>query len=283
MAYSYKTLVRALTDVGIEDAADEAVLLLGQFANAPMGALMADRDRLYESEALDAAVVRRLERYPLQYILGSWWFFGALFEVNEHVLVPRPDTECLVERALASLPEGARFADLCTGSGCIAVSMLLQRPDLHATALELYPETLATAVRNAALNGVADRMTSVQADLLDGGVAALAAFAPFDAIVSNPPYIPTETVRGLSPEVLCEPFAALDGGADGLTFYRAILRDYPALLAPGGQILLEIGYDQADALRALCEAFLPGAAVSVLQDLGGNDRVVHITLPPPVA
>jgi release factor glutamine methyltransferase len=181
-----------------------------------------------------------------------------------------------VEEAIRLIPKGGRFIDLCTGSGCIAVATLANRPDLQAAALELYPETLALAVKNAADNGVAPRFTPVEADLLQGGAEALEGFAPVDAILSNPPYIPSSVIPTLSPEVRQEPAAALDGGEDGLVFYRAILRDYVRLLVPGGVILLEIGYDQGEALRGLCARYLPTAQVDVLRDLGGCDRVVRI-------
>lgn len=279
MPYSYRSLTRALASAGIEEASDEAALLLEHFAGASRVSLMTERDRVYASPELDAAAERRMGRYPLQYILGTWDFFGLPFEVDENCLVPRPDTECLVEEAIRRLPRGGRFADLCTGSGCIAVATLAYRPDLTAAALELYPNTLALAVENSRRNKVSQRMTPVQADLLNGGAEALAALSPFDAILSNPPYIPSRVIPGLSPEVQREPWAALDGGEDGLTFYRAILRDYVRLVRPGGLILLEIGYDQGEALRTLCHEFLPQARVEVLRDLGGCDRVVHITLP----
>lgn len=278
MSYSYRSLTQALAAAGIEEASAEAALLLEHFVGASRVSLMTDRERPYDSPELEAAARKRLERYPLQYILGKWDFFGLPFTVSEHCLVPRPDTECLVEEVIRRLPVGARFADLCTGSGCIAVAALSMRPDLRAVALELYPETLALAQKNAEDNGVSDRFTPLLADLLNGGAEALSAYAPLDALVSNPPYIPTEDITTLAPEVHREPHAALDGGADGLLFYRAILRDYTRLVRPDGQILLEIGYDQGDALRALCAELLPEAQVTVLRDLGGCDRVVHINL-----
>ena len=280
MSYSYLTLTRALASAGIEEAALEAALLLDRFAGVSRVSLLSDRDRAYDVPALEAAVRRRLEREPLQYILGTWEFFGLPFTVTPHCLVPRADTECLVEEAIRRLPQGGRFADLCTGSGCIAVATLAYRPDLEGVALELYPETLALAARNAADNGVAQRFTPLQADLLAGGAEALERYAPFDALLSNPPYIPTRVIEELAPEVRREPHAALDGGEDGLTFYRTILRDYPRLVRPGGRILLEIGYDQGDALRRLCAEYLPEASVEVLRDLSGLDRVVRITLSP---
>ena len=279
MPYSYKTLAAALRAVGIDDPETEASLFLEHFAGVTYATLLADRDRIYDVAALDAAVARRLAREPLQYILGAWEFCGHRFTVNEHCLIPRPDTEILVEEAIRRLPAGAKFADLCTGSGCIAVATLCHRPDTRAVALELYEETLALATENAASNGVSERFSPICADLLSGGVDALATHAPFDAILSNPPYIRTGDLDGLAEEVQKEPRAALDGGEDGLIFYRAILRDYAPTVKPGGLILLEIGYDQADDLRALCTELLPDADLSVIRDLGGRDRVVAITLP----
>ena len=199
--------------------------------------------------------------------------------MSPHCLIPRPDTEILVDAAIRVLPPKARIADLCTGSGCVAVATLAHRPDVTADALELYPETLALATENAVRNGVSDRFTPIEADLLGNGVEALRLRAPYDAILSNPPYIPTEDIYALSPEVHKEPFAALDGGEDGLVFYRAILRDYAPMVKAGGHILLEMGYDQGDALRRLTAELLPDATVETLRDLGGNDRVTKITLP----
>ena len=279
MDYTYRSLAETMEQGGIEDPATEAALLLEHICGVSYATLMIERDHTYSSPALDDALARRLSHEPLQYILGKWEFFGCQFTVTPHCLIPRPDTEVLVETALKSLPRGGRFADLCTGSGCIAVSLLCARSDLTACALELYPETLKLAVLNAKDNGVAARFTPVEADLLGDGVEQLMPHAPYDAILSNPPYIPTDVIRGLSPEVHHEPHAALDGGTDGLIFYRAILKNYAHVVKPGGQIILEIGYDQAEALRDLANSYLPTASVRVLRDLGGNDRVVQITLP----
>jgi release factor glutamine methyltransferase len=279
MSYSYRSLTATLAEAGIENPALEASLLLGSFAGVTAATLMADRDKVYDTPALDRAVARRLAREPLQYILGEWEFFGCRFTVSEHCLIPRPDTEILVETAIRALPPNARVADLCTGSGCIAVATLVNRPDVTADALELYPETLKLARANAERNGVAHRFCGVEADLLGNGAEVLAPKAPYDAILSNPPYIPTADIDGLSPEVRREPRAALDGGEDGLIFYRAILRDYAPLVKAGGHILLEMGYDQGEALKALAGEYLPRAAAEIIRDLGGNHRVVKITLP----
>jgi release factor glutamine methyltransferase len=279
MAYTYSTLTQALTEAGIDEPAYEASLLLERFAGVSYAALMTDRHRAFDLPMLESAVTRRLSREPLQYILGEWDFFGCVFTVSPHCLVPRPDTELLVETAIRVLPENARVVDLCTGSGCIAVATLVHRPDVTADALELYPETLKLARENADRNHVTSRFASIEADLLQDGVTRLSPRAPYDAILSNPPYIPTADIESLSPEVKQEPFAALDGGTDGLTFYRAILRDYAPLVKPGGHILLEMAYDQAEKLKQLAAEYLPMASVEILRDLGGNDRVTHITLP----
>ena len=279
MAYSYRTLTDALSRGGIEEPSYEASLLLERFGGVTYATLMTERDRLFDVPALEAAVNRRLSREPLQYILGEWEFMGCSFTVSPDCLIPRPDTEILVETALRLLPPNAHVADLCTGSGCIAVSTLVHRPDVTADALELYPRTLALATENAARNQVSERFNPVEADLLDGGKERLTPYAPYDAILSNPPYIPTADIRDLSPEVHREPVAALDGGEDGLLFYRAILQDYASLVKPGGYILLEMGYDQAAALCKLATEFLPHAKAEILRDLGGNHRVTKITLP----
>lgn len=274
--YSYRSLKTRLMGAGIDSASagDEAALLLQCFCGVSRAGCLCDRDRLYDSPALDAAVEQRLRRYPLQYILGKWDFYGISFAVNEHCLIPRPDTELLVEEAIRTLPQGAFFADLCTGSGCIAIAILVNRPDTKAVVLELFPETLALAQRNAEANGVADRMIFVCADLLNDGKQRLRDLAPLCAILSNPPYIPQRVVDELAPELFFEPRAALDGGEDGLIFYRAILKDYAELLSSEGQIMLEIGYDQAEALAALGRMQLPHMTYACKKDLGGQDRVV---------
>ena len=247
-------LAARLRAAGIENHAGEARLLVESF----------------QGDALTAALERRLSHYPLQYILGEWPFYREAYEVNEHCLIPRSDTEILVEEAIKTLGNGARFLDLCTGSGCIAVSTLASRPDTVAVAVDLFPETLALATRNAAKNGVAERFTPIRQDVLQGPDGVFAA-ASFDAILANPPYIPNDVVPTLQREVGFEPQAALAGGSDGLDFYRAILEKWCHLLTPDGVILFEIGYDQGAALTALAAA--AGLTCTVKKDYGGNDRV----------
>ncbi len=247
-------ITKMLRLAGIENATLEARLLCEAF----------------EGEALQNAVKRRLAHYPLQYILGSWAFYREVYEVNEHCLIPRSDTEILVEEAIKTLPNGAHFLDLCTGSGCVAISTLANRPDTAATAIDLFPQTLELTARNAARNGIAERLALLQADVLCAPPQTLAT-GSFDAILSNPPYIKNDVVPTLQQEVGFEPQAALQGGVDGLDFYRAILNKWCCLLKPQGMLLLEIGYDQKEQITALATEH--GFCCAVKKDLGGNDRV----------
>lgn len=278
--WSLDGLTAALAASGADEPREEAMLLIGHFASISRASLLCDRARQYDCPALDKAVEKRLTRYPIQYIIGEWEFFGNLFRVNEHCLIPRPDTEILVEAALKRLPPHAVFSDLCTGSGCIGVSVLKERRDTVCYALELYPDTLNMAVGNAGLNGVSDRFIPICADLLQGGFDAIKQSLTrsesgfFDAILSNPPYIKKHDVDRLAPELFFEPRAALDGGEDGLIFYRTILRNYRQLLKDDGLLLLEIGFDQADDLRRLSGEIPGWTDFEVIRDLGGRDRVV---------
>ena len=248
-------VVKTLLAAGIENAAFEAGLLLEAFSD----------------QALEKAVARRAEHYPLQYILGEWAFYREVYEVGEECLIPRSDTEILVEQAIKMLPNGAHFADLCTGSGCIAVSTLKNRPDTTAVAVDVFPQTLALAKRNAEKNGVMERLACVLGDVTKAPEAPEFAAGTFDAILSNPPYILDSVMGDLQKEVQFEPRAALAGGPDGMDFYRAILTHWKKLLTPTGFILFEIGYDQRKAMEALADEH--GFSATVMRDFGGNDRV----------
>ena len=277
MQMTYEDICRVLTDAGVEEAPHEAALLLTHFCGVTQAELPLVRGRNFDDAALRVAVGRRCAREPLQYILGTWYFCHEVYEVNAHTLIPRSDTELLVELAVRHLREGAHFADFCTGSGCVAVSTLCARPDTTALAVDKFPETLAVAERNAVRNGVAARMRFDCRDVLavDGALYDPQISGSFDAILANPPYIASSVVPALSPEVRHEPQAALDGGADGLCFYRAILAGASRLLRPGGLLLFEIGYDQRQAVLALGEE--RGYRGQCLRDLGGQDRVVLFT------
>jgi len=269
---TYHEICARLSAAGIEDAATDAAWLLEHFCGVSAATLPFRRGEDFDSEALTEAVSRRERHVPLQYILGIWGFCGQEYEVNEHTLIPRADTECLVEQAVRMLPRGAMFADLCTGSGCIAISTLCMRRDTRAVAVDLFEPTLEVARRNAVRNGVADRVRWMQADVCK---ALPMEAGSLDAILSNPPYIRREVVATLAPELSFEPSAALDGGEDGLDFYRAIMERHVPLLKREGFILFEIGYDQADDLRNLAAAH--GFACRIVKDLGGCDRVAVLT------
>ena len=272
---TYRQLCAKLQDAKIENAEWDAICLMEHFCAVSPSLLRASPDRNYDNAALEDAVRRRLAHEPLQYILGEWEFYRQKYEVSPDCLIPRADTEILVDTAIHLLPRGARFADLCTGSGCIAVSTLAERLDTQAVALEKFPATLALAQRNAIKNGVAERFVGILADVLFPS-PLLDEHAPFDAILSNPPYIPTSKIAALAPEVHAEPEAALDGGEDGLLFYRAILQNYAPLLKEDGFFLFEIGFDQADDIIALGKA-QNFAHIRVLRDLGNRDRVVYLS------
>ncbi len=262
------------TDAGIENAREEAILLVCALFGKSRASLLCD-DGDYDSAALRDAIDRRCEHYPLQYIIGRWPFYEEMYRVDENCLIPRSDTEILVDYAIKNLPENAGFLDLCTGSGCIAVSTLAHRPDCTALAVDVFEKTLALAAENAEANGVASRFTPVLCDVLGDPSQELEACAPFDAILSNPPYIRSSVVDALEPELFFEPRAALDGGGDGLVFYRAILKNYGPLLKEDGVILFEIGFDQSEDIAALArEAAL---ACSIQKDLSGNPRLAILS------
>lgn len=272
---TYRRLCTLLQEAQIENAEWDALCLMEHFLSVSPSLLRAAPDRNYENENLEDAIRRRLAHEPLQYILGEWDFYRQKYEVSPDCLIPRSDTEILVENAIRILPIRAHFADLCTGSGCIAISTLAERPDTTAVALEKFPNTLALAKRNAIKNHVDNRFCGILDDVLNAP-ERIAEHAPFDAILSNPPYIPTADIEELSPEVHAEPMVALDGGDDGLIFYRAILKNYAPLLKKDGFFLFEIGYDQADDLTSLAKE-RGFAHVRIIRDLGGRDRVVYIS------
>ena len=209
---------------------------------------------------------KRGSHIPLQHLTGTCDFMGLTFQVNDQVLIPRQDTETLVESALSRLKEGDRALDLCTGSGCIILSLEKLRPGIRGLGADISAEALAVAKRNRDSLGLESDFCI--SDLFEGieGV--------FDMIVSNPPYIASGKIPGLMEEVRgFEPLLALDGGADGLDFYRRIIKDARDFLKPGGWLGLEIGYDQREAVEELLrrQGFI---RTETLQDLAGLDRTV---------
>lgn len=257
---TYSTLVATLLAGGIEEAKEEATLLFAHFGNVkPATLLVEDPDVI--SPLLDTALEKRLEGTPLAYLIGEVGFYRESYRVSPACLIPRPDTEILVEEAISRLPRGARFADFCTGSGCVAISTLAGRTDTVADAYDISEDALALAAENGVRNGVEKRLHLHHTDLLTSTLPLA-----WDAILSNPPYIRRDVIDTLSKEVQQEPRIALDGGEDGLVFYQDILSKYNACPL----ILFEIGYDQGEAITALGESY--GYTVTIRKDYGGNPR-----------
>lgn len=225
------------------------------------------QDRIFRN-----LIARRVQRVPLQHLLGETEFFGLSFQCTPDALIPRPETEILVEVLIGHLRNhpAPRILDLGTGSGIIAVALSSLLPRAHLVAADLSGPALHLARRNAHRNRVADRMAFVRADLL----SAFATGIRFDAIASNPPYIPTAHLETLDPEVRNhDPHLSLDGGPDGLTFYRRIIPAAVSHLAPGGLLAFEIGCDQAGALAGLLAQQPALTAAAIHPDLSGHPRV----------
>lgn len=276
MYYTYRDIIGLLREGGIKDAQYEARVLISELCDIGMADILADPTRIYESDVLTDAVKKRAARYPLQYIIEEVGFCRGIFRVNESTLIPRPDTEMLVEYASECIEKNGYFADLCTGSGCIAISVLMNRLDLHCVATDICDETIATAKINAERNGVADRIEFLKADVNRPGELTKKTDRLFDAIVSNPPYIPSGDIQMLDAELGYEPHIALDGGEDGMDFYRNIIDGYRKTVKEGGFMLFEIGYDQREAMISV--AADRGLECRVEKDLGGNDRMAVINL-----
>ena len=255
-----------LEQAGVPDADVDAAYLLASVLKEDTLAMRINGHRELaapQRAAFDALCDRRAE--PLQYILGETEFMGLTFHVEPGVLIPRADTEILVEKALAWMKPGARVLDIGTGSGAIAVSLAKLGRQAQVTAVDVSDRALEIARRNAERNGAA--VEFVKSDCF----SALKG-RKYDMIVSNPPYISADEMRGLMPEVTREPELALFGGADGLDFYRRISREAPEYLNEGGCLLFEIGWLQKDAVSALVKAHI-GEPLA-LRDYGQNWRVV---------
>lgn len=270
---TYNEICNLLGEAGIENNRGEAAMLICHFCNINKVELFQNTGGDFISDELDAAVIKRCSHYPLQYILGIWDFCHESYRINENTLIPRQDTEKLVELAEKLLPEGARFIDLCTGSGCVAISILASRTDTSAVAVDIFPETVEIAGENAERNAVGDRLGLLVADVF--APSFMEGLGDFDCIISNPPYIESDKIAALDEELFFEPRAALDGGVDGLDFYRQIISVYGRYLRSGGSMLFEIGYDQADAVTKI--AFECGYACQIYSDYAGNDRVAYLT------
>ncbi|MCM1024379.1 MAG: peptide chain release factor N(5)-glutamine methyltransferase [Prevotella sp.] len=277
--------VNMLSAAGVEDSRFDADCLFEDILGADKPALvLRGETEVPETDAdrLMLAAEKRCGGTPLQYILGEWEFFGRPFYVGEGVLIPRPDTEVLVEKVLEHFAaEGnasPEICDLCSGSGCIAVTLKKELPAASVHAVELSSEAMPYLVRNIARHGADVKV--IKGDVSDGRLLENFAdpddpgeFRKIDCIVSNPPYITDREMTELSREVRREPDVALRGGADGLKFYRTIACLWREILRDGGLLAFETGFEQGEAVREILEKNGYGK-VSVFKDYAGRDRVV---------
>ncbi len=271
----YKQGVKNLEAVEVPEAALDARLLLEYVCGTDRNTLLVHGDRVVteeEANQYNELIATRSKRIPIQQIMGVQEFMGLEFEVNEHVLIPRQDTEILVEEVLKNLHDGMRILDMCTGSGCILISLLHYSNDCSGVGADISKEALAIAARNAGKFLPEERAVEFIHSNLFEQISG-----KFEVIVSNPPYIRPDVIQTLMPEVKeHEPMLALDGGADGLDFYREIVSTGKEYLAGGGMLFFEIGYDQGEHVKTLMEQ-AGFVEVNVVQDYAGLDRVVYGT------
>ena len=269
---------RILEQAGLPDAALDARFLLEEVCGTNLQTLLVFPEKKVTEEEVNqyrAFIQRRKDREPTAMILGEWDFMGLTFRLNKSTLIPEQDTEVLVETALEELKRRGpgeaplRILDLCTGSGCILLSLLHELRNADGLGTDLSEEALEAARENAVRLGLQERGTFRQGDLWEP-----VGDERFDLIVSNPPYVPTDVIPTLEPEVRCgEPYAALDGGEDGLVFYRRIMKEAAGHLKPSGIIIVESGFDEAAQISALMQdQKLRG--IRTVKDYGGLDRVV---------
>lgn len=267
--------IRKLRKAEIEEADNDAWILMSEAFNiSRTDYFMKSGDECTDNartELFDSMIARRVRREPLQYITGHAYFMGYEFRVTPDVLIPRFDTEILVEKSLEYASDGMKVLDMCTGSGCIAISYALQcrergYDNVTVNAVDISSAALSVAADNAMRAGV--DINYIRSDMFTG-VSNV-----YDMILSNPPYIPTRDIEVLEPEVrTSEPVGALDGHEDGLFFYRILAAESPSHLKAGGRLIMEIGYNQADDVCSLLEQN-KFADIEVIKDLAGHDRVV---------
>ena len=273
LAEIYTKTKQALKQSGIDDFAFEAKLILKRCLNISDSQILTEYNREIEKEAellIEKAVARRKERYPLQYILGEWDFYKYTFKVGEGVLIPRSDTEILVEKAVEYLKntENPQVLDLCAGSGCIGISIAKDYPQSEVTLVEKFDGAFGHLLENIELNN-AKNAKALKGDVLKGDGSD----GVYDLIVSNPPYIPPNEMAIISPETRFEPETALLGGEDGMLFYKAIIENYKKSLKKGGMLGFEVGINEDEAVADLLKDAL-FEKITVTKDFNGINRVV---------
>ena len=271
---AYNKTKKELEAAGIEDYVFEAKQIIKHitgFSNSEILMNYTNRLTEFQSNNLTAIIKQRAIRYPLQYIFGEWAFYGREFFVGPGVLVPRADTETLVEVCLKYLKnsESPAVLDLCAGSGCIGITLALEKADAAVTLVEKFPEAARYAERNIKRHGT-DNATLICGDVLNGA----ANDKEYELIVSNPPYVPKNEMETVSPEVHYEPETALFGGEDGLDFYRAVITEYKKALKAGGMLAFEVGAGEAAAAEKLLEN-AGFKEINNAKDLGGISRAVY--------
>lgn len=271
---AYNKTKKELEAAGIEDYVFEAKQIIKHitgFSNSEILMNYTNRLTEFQSNNLTAIIKQRAIRYPLQYIFGEWAFYGREFFVGPGVLVPRADTETLVEVCLKYLKnsESPAVLDLCAGSGCIGITLALEKADAAVTLVEKFPEAARYAERNIKRHGT-DNATLICGDVLNGA----ANDKEYELIVSNPPYVPKNEMETVSPEVHYEPETALLGGEDGLDFYKAIISEYKKALKVGGMLAFEVGAGESAATQRLL--YNAGfKEINNAKDLGGISRAVY--------
>ena len=266
---TYKALIdEGKRIIDSNEGAIEATLLLEHVLHTDKNEFLLHPDREVSEEDVKTFLelaTRRSQGEPVQYIIGLAPFYGLEFKVTPSVLIPRFDTEVLVEEALGVIKDGDKVLDLCTGSGCIAVTVKKYKPNADVYASDISLDAIEIAKENAEANNT--EVTFIHSDLLNDVENDL------DVIISNPPYIKTSVIEGLDDIVKNhEPYLALNGGNDGLDYYRRIVADSKNHLKKGGRLMMEIGYDQGEDLRTLLKeaGYL---SIEIKKDLSGNDRV----------
>lgn len=269
---AYELGITRLTEAGIEEAKSDTLLLLDGICHVTRNDILLHGEVVLDeslTQAFEEALTKRCERIPVQYITGVQNFMGLDFTVNENVLVPRFDTEILVEEVMKHLHDGFSILDMCTGSGCILLSLLHYSNDCIGVGVDVSEAALAVAKENCEKLGLT--ASFLQSDLFEKVEGT------YDIIVSNPPYIRSDVIPTLMEEVKGhEPMLALDGREDGLYFYRKIADECPNYLCRGGMLFFEIGYDQGETVSGLMKE-KGFKEVCVIKDYAGLDRVVFGT------
>lgn len=270
MKMTLNELAKQFGACGVPNPENDALILVSEFTGKDRAMLICSKDEEFETDgAFLEAIEKRKNRFPLQYILGTWEFMGLDFKVNEDVLIPRSDTEILCEFVIKNLPENGKLLDLCTGSGCIAVSVRKYRPDSEVYASDISEKALKNAEENA--DTILEDKNKITFFVSDATEKAPASLGKFDIICANPPYVTLDEMSGLEKELTFEPRNALTDGGDGLSIIKGIVRSYVPLLSENGIMVFEHGYAQGENVRKiLLDA---GLSAETIKDFSGNERV----------